>query len=120
MRSQGVLIKIIALLALISLALPASARVASCMASGQKMACCQSHQAPQVKVKPVEDCCHPTVQSASSHVQTLEGKAQCHCAAKPVPSPQATVSVLNFGGELIEVILLQSGELLPIAEPVKI
>lgn len=123
MRSQGVLVKIVALFALILLVLPASARVASCMSIGQKMTCYMAKASVAPKPTPakvIEDCCHPKVKSAPKASTILEEKAQCHCVQKPIPTSPTTISVLDFGAETVETTVPTQEKLLPQAEPIKV
>ncbi len=105
MRQQGVLTRIIALLALISLVLPASARATSCMIASQKMTCCMARATVAPKPKPVEpkeDCCHPKAKTASGTSAIEKPKTACHCAQKSIPTAPATTSILNLGTEGVE------------------
>lgn len=123
MRSRRAWHRIIALLALVSLVLPASARVALCTSSTQKSVCCMAHKSV-AKTKPVEEtrsCCQSKakvapVQSGSSSVS--EGKDRCHCVAKLAPTAPATLASITGGSELVEVTIPSQPESTPRTESV--
>ena len=100
MRKQGVWLKLYALLALVCLVLPASARITSCLDRAKGMTCCMSLAAKASKPKVVEhvhDCCHPesAVKSADSEPSVSEGAVPCHCSAKTIPVQPAQASTLG-------------------------
>ncbi|MEI8281452.1 MAG: hypothetical protein WCG75_03505, partial [Armatimonadota bacterium] len=119
MQQQGILTRIIALLALISLVLPASARATSCMIASQKMTCCMARAtvAPKPKLaEPKEDCCHPKAKSATRILAIEQAKSACHCAQKSVPVAPAPASILNLGHDGVEVIVPNQERLTPSPE----
>ena len=89
MRPQGAWLRIFALLALLSLVLPASANVASCMEHAKSMTCCMKQVATSTEPKAAvdkEDCCHKKAKSAKSLPSISEGKNECHCSIKSIPA----------------------------------
>ena len=98
--------RIIALLALISLVLPASARVATCVDRVKSMTCCMNQVAPLAKPKSVEvkdDCCQTKARPAKSGSGFSEGKGACHCSIKSIPSQVTNDSVAANGSENLDV-----------------
>ena len=87
MRPQGAWLRIIALLALLALVLPASAKVAMCMGHAKSMTGCMKQIEPSAKPKAVEvkeSCCHAKARSAKSEPGISEVKGSCHCSIKSV------------------------------------
>ena len=74
------------MLALFSLVLPASAKVAICMDHAKSMTCCMNQIARPKVVDVKEDHCHPKAEPTKSQIGISEGKGQCHCSIKSIPS----------------------------------
>ena len=106
MRPHGAWLRIIALLALLSLVLPASAKAAMCMDHAKSMTrsmnqIASSPQPTAVEVK--DDCCHPKTSPAKSELGISEGKGQCHCSIKLIPSQVSNDFVAVYGSENLDV-----------------
>lgn len=105
MRPQGAWLRIIALLALLALVLPASAKVAMCMGHAKSMTRCMKQIAPSAKPKAVEvkeGCCHAKARSAKSEPGISEVKGQCHCSIKSIPSQVTNDFVAVSGSENLD------------------
>ena len=101
MRPQRAWLRICALLALISLVLPASARVVSCMDHAKGMTCCMA-KAAKPKTQPTHDCCGHENKPASATPVVSEGKSACHCVLKTLPTKSANVFTLYSPSEQVE------------------
>jgi hypothetical protein len=108
MRGQGVWSRICALVALITVVLPASANVASCLPHSKQVTCCMSRSASVAKPRALDsepDCCRHKARSSSSSTAISEGKSQCHCPLKSIPGQPTNVSVLNSAIDQFEAVV---------------
>jgi hypothetical protein len=118
MRYSGAWQRIIALLALIVLVMPASARVASCLDHASEKFCCMKRSTTVVKVNPPSisnDCCHQTPILSASMVGLSEGKQSCHCKLNSIPSQPANDLTFNLTVEAPEATVLHPE---PLSKPI--
>lgn len=118
MQQPRVLNRIIALLALISLVLPASARAVSCITTSKQMACCMEQAKPEAKnaiSEPAHSCCKDETQA--NVTQISEGKQGCHCIKSfPAQLPNKLDSFTSIA--LVDLVFPANQKSLASVEPV--